>query len=54
MNSVRKMVVFPLMVLMLASSSAFAGQQHVVTPGDLGGDGCRRRRETGRESRQRA
>jgi hypothetical protein len=35
MNSVRKIVVFPLMALMLASSSAFAGQQHVLTPSDL-------------------
>jgi hypothetical protein len=35
MNAVRKVVVFPLMVLMLASSSAFAGQQHVVTPSEL-------------------
>jgi hypothetical protein len=34
MNAVRKVVVFPLMVL-LASSSAFAGQQHVVTPSEL-------------------
>ena len=35
MNVVRKMVVFPLMGLMLASSSAFADQQHVLTPSDL-------------------
>jgi hypothetical protein len=35
MNSARKILVFPLMALMLASSSAFAGQQHVVTPSEL-------------------
>lgn len=35
MDSVRKLLVFPLMVLMMASSSAFAGQQHVVSPSQL-------------------
>jgi hypothetical protein len=35
MKSVRKLVVFPLAMLMMASSSAFAGQQHVVSPGQL-------------------
>lgn len=35
MESVRKIVVFPLMMLMLASSAAFADQQHVVTPDQL-------------------
>src|SRR5258708_2885824 len=36
MNSVRKIVVFPLMALMLASTSAFARQQHhILTPGEL-------------------
>jgi len=35
MESVRKIVVFTLMVLMLASSSALAGQQHVLSPSDL-------------------
>jgi hypothetical protein len=35
MTAVRKFLVFPLMALMLASSSAFAGQQHVLTPSEL-------------------
>ena len=35
MQSVRTLLVFPLMVLMMASSSAFAGQQHLVTPSQL-------------------
>ena len=35
MQSVRKLLVFPLAALMMASSSAFAGPQHVVTPGQL-------------------
>lgn len=35
MQSVRKLLVFPLAILMFASSSAFAGQQHVVSPSQL-------------------
>jgi hypothetical protein len=35
MQSVRTLLVFPLIALMFASSSAFAGQQHIVTPGQL-------------------
>lgn len=35
MQSVRTLLVFPLMVLMMASSSAFADQQHLVTPNQL-------------------
>ena len=35
MQSVRTLLVFPLVALMMASSSAFAGQQHVVSPGQL-------------------
>jgi hypothetical protein len=35
MQSVRKLLVFPLAMLLLASSSAFAGQQHVVAPSQL-------------------
>jgi uncharacterized protein YaiL (DUF2058 family) len=35
MQSVRKLLVFPLAMLLLASSSAFAGQQHVVSPSQL-------------------
>ena len=35
MQSIRRLLVFPLMALMLASSSAFAGQQHLVTPAQL-------------------
>jgi hypothetical protein len=31
----RKILVFPLMVLMMASSSAFADQQHLVSPSQL-------------------
>jgi hypothetical protein len=35
MQSVRALLIFPLAMLMMASSSAFAGQQHVVSPGQL-------------------
>ena len=35
MHSVRTLLVFPLMVLMMASSSAFADQQHLVAPSQL-------------------
>ena len=35
MQSVRTLLVFPLVALMMASSSAFAGQQHLVNPGQL-------------------
>jgi hypothetical protein len=35
MTTVRKLLAFPLIVLMMASSPAFAGQQHVVPPGQL-------------------
>ena len=35
MQSVRTLLVFPLMVLMMASSPAFAGQQHLVAPSQL-------------------
>ena len=35
MQSVRTLLVFPLIVLLMASSSAFAAQQHVVTPGQI-------------------
>ena len=35
MTIVRKILVFPLMVLMMASSSAFADQQHLVAPSEL-------------------
>lgn len=36
MQSVRALLIFPLAILMLASSSAFAGQQqHVVSPDQL-------------------
>jgi hypothetical protein len=35
MPTVRTILVFPLMALFLASSSAFAGQQHVVAPSQL-------------------
>ena len=35
MQSVRTLLVFPLAVLMMASSPAFAGQQHLVPPGQL-------------------
>jgi hypothetical protein len=35
MQTVRTLLVFPLVALMMASSSAFAGPQHVVSPGQL-------------------
>ena len=35
MPSVRTLLVFPLIALMIASSPAFAGQQHVVNPNQL-------------------
>jgi len=35
MTIARKILVFPLMVLMMASSSAFADQQHLVAPSEL-------------------
>jgi hypothetical protein len=35
MQSVRTLLIFPLAMLIMASSSAFAGQQHVVSPGQL-------------------
>ena len=35
MKSVSKLLVFPLALLMMASGSAFAGQQHVVSPSQL-------------------
>lgn len=35
MQSARTLLVFPLVALMIASSSAFAGQQHVVPPSQL-------------------
>jgi hypothetical protein len=35
MKLVRTLLVFPLVVLMMASSSAFAGQQHLVNPSQL-------------------
>ena len=35
MQSVRKLLVFPLAALLMTSSSAFAGQQHIVTPDQL-------------------
>jgi hypothetical protein len=35
MPSVRTLLVFPLVALMMASSSAFAGQQHLVSPSQL-------------------
>ena len=35
MQSVRKLLVFPLAMLLAATSSAFAGQQHVVSPAQL-------------------
>jgi hypothetical protein len=35
MQTVRTLLVFPLVALMMASSSAFAGQQHAVSPGQL-------------------
>ena len=35
MQSLRTLLVFPLIALMAASSSAFAGQQHLVAPSEL-------------------
>ena len=35
MTSVRTLLVFPLIALMIASSPAFAGQQHVINPSQL-------------------
>ena len=35
MSSVRTLLVFPLIALLIASSSAFAGQQHSVSPSQL-------------------
>jgi hypothetical protein len=35
MRLVRTLLVFPLVILMMASSSAFAGQQHLVNPSQL-------------------
>ena len=35
MKLVRTLLAFPLVVLMMASSSAFAGQQHLVNPSQL-------------------
>ena len=35
MQSVRTLLVYPLVALLMVSSSAFAGQQHVVSPGQL-------------------
>jgi len=35
MQTVRRFLVFPLMALMMASSSAFAEQQHAVAPSQL-------------------
>jgi hypothetical protein len=35
MQTARRFLVFPLVALMMASSPAFAGQQHVVAPGHL-------------------
>ena len=35
MSSVRTLLVFPLIALLVASSSAFAGQQHSVPPSQL-------------------
>ena len=35
MKSVRTLLVFPLIALMMASTSAFADQQHIITPGQL-------------------
>jgi len=35
MKLLRTLLVFPLVVLMMASSSAFAGQQHLVNPSQL-------------------
>ncbi len=35
MTTVRQLLVLPLIVVMMASSTAFAAQQHVVAPGQL-------------------
>ena len=35
MRVVRQLLAFPLMLLMIAASPAFAGQQHLVAPGQL-------------------
>ena len=35
MKLLRTLLVFPIVVLMMASSSAFAGQQHLVNPSQL-------------------
>ena len=35
MQTVRTLLVFPLVTLMMASSPALAGQQHLVSPGQL-------------------
>jgi hypothetical protein len=35
MHAVRTLLVFPLVVLLMVSSSALAGPQHVVSPGQL-------------------
>jgi hypothetical protein len=35
MQSIRTLLVYPLVALLMVSSSAFAGQQHVVSPGQL-------------------
>jgi hypothetical protein len=35
MKLVRTLLAFPLVILMMASSSAFAGQQHLVNPSQL-------------------
>lgn len=35
MDSLRKTLVFPLVGLLFAATSAYAGQQHVVTPSEL-------------------
>src|SRR5882762_9495298 len=35
MKLVRTLLIFPLAVMMMASSSAFAGQQHLVNPSQL-------------------
>ena len=35
MQTARTLLIFPLVALIMASSTAFAGQQHVVTPSQL-------------------
>ena len=35
MQSIRTLLLYPLVALLMVSSSAFAGQQHVVSPGQL-------------------